>query len=98
MPDPENGLPKLDSIPEAPAGQEEITVIGNKVLESIRDWYTKEAPLYNIDPLIMNRVIGVCLAQYAAILAVDTLVTKEQFIKSAEILFNGAYAAAPKFG
>lgn len=99
MPDQKNGVPVMDSLAENKNKTEEtVTDTGNKILNSIREWYAKEAPLYPVDQVLLNKIIGICLSQYGAVLAVDCGVPKEIYLKQQEILFDTAYQAAPKFG
>jgi hypothetical protein len=98
MADTENGAPNVDQPTKSKSQQEIVKEIGDKVLVSLRNWYTQEAPTFEVDQVLLNRVIGVCLSQYGAILAVDCGIPKDNFLKSQEILFDAAYREAPKFG
>ena len=97
MSDQEDGVPDVAGVaPQAPPP--EVLAVGSKILQSIREWYKAEANLYKLDYVLLNRLIGTCMSQYAAVLAVDSGVDKTSYMRSIEILYDGALRDAPKFG
>ena len=95
MADTEDGVPELATTPVVTP---EIKLIGVKVMSSIREWFTQESPIYKLDALLLTHVICTALVQFAAVLAVDMTVSKENFLKSAGVLYDDALNKAPKFG
>lgn len=96
MSDQENGVQELAA--PTMVAPPEMSLIGTKIMTSIRQWYASEAPIYKLDPMLLNHVICTALVQYAAVLSVDMGVAKENFLKSAGLLHDDAYDKAPKFG
>lgn len=64
-------------------------------------WRGHVTPLQSdqtLDMMVFTKMAVVTVSQMAAVLAVDTLMTQDQFMKVCAANFAECYDAAPKFG
>lgn len=71
--------------------------LANKILIEFRDLWVEKQKLSQDDPMIYTKMSVVALTQLAAILAVDSGMSSQQFLNVCKFQFDITFQNAPRF-
>jgi hypothetical protein len=69
-----------------------------ELVAALKSMYQEKAATKGVDQMKFERSFVIAMVDVSCLLAVDSLMTEDQFLDVCRTTFKAAYEAAPKFG